>query len=144
MLSSGLCFWKNTLAAVWETEDKTGNKRDQWELSRDGSLNRVDLEGKTDLLTWGWHFREQRWLCCCYPEPMGGNGREIKSLNKHPHQVFSYDSQVPGLGFIFNSRLYLITTNWKLFNFKCETAMVVFHLMVYTSYHAPPNSFLLI
>ena len=72
---------------------------------------------------------------------MGGNGREIKSLNKHPHQVFSYDSQVPGLGFIFNSRLYLITTNWKLFNFKCEMAMVVFHLMVYTSYHAPPTLF---
>ena len=72
---------------------------------------------------------------------MGGNGREIKSLDKHSHQVLSYDSQVPGLGVIFNSRLYLITTNWKLFNFKCEMAMVIFHLMVYMSIPCPPTLF---
>lgn len=73
---------------------------------------------------------------------MGGNGREIKSLDKHAHLVFSYDSYVPGFGFSLNSRLYLITTNWKLFNFKCEMAIVFFSPDGNTQvYHALPTLF---
>lgn len=34
---------------------------------------------------------------------------------------------------VFNSRLYLISTNRKLFNFKYEMAIVVSHLTVYIS-----------